>query len=230
MDIRKTHYTSSCYLTLTMLYLVSILATFIFIKKEIILPFLGVLSVSVFILPISFCCIDIITEVYGYYQAKKTVYVSVVAQGFFVLTCVIAASTPGGFTESNFANPKIYSIIVEPLPKVYIACLISLVAAALINSYLLARSKLILKGKFFWLRSLLTSWFGEAIYTIVGVSFFCIGRFSLLMTIHFIFISYFVNVVSTFILISPTAIIISLIRHFDFEASVSYEADVEKPI
>jgi uncharacterized PurR-regulated membrane protein YhhQ (DUF165 family) len=50
----------------------------------IVLPYLGLVPIDIFFTGIYFVLLDIVTEVYGYYEAKKMVYAGLLSYALFV--------------------------------------------------------------------------------------------------------------------------------------------------
>lgn len=204
---------------LCMLYILSICMGFLFIEKELTIPFFGIASAGVLILPFSFSFLDLIAEVYGYKYSKITVFSGLFAQGFFCLISYVLSCLPSshiGVTNTEqFAAPEAYHEIIRILPRVFFASAFSTTLGLLINTYLLSKWKVMFKGRYFGFRSLASSSIGEFIFTAIGVSIICIGRFPLMEMSHFILISFLAKIVITTLLTYPIAVVASILKDIE---------------
>lgn len=130
------------------------------------------MSSASLLIPVTYAVVDVVTEVYGYQLARKLIWYGIFAEIIF--------SVMG--TGSNFLpNPNFwqnsvhYEVVLSPLAKNLIAYVLASFCGLFLNSYLISRWKILLKGRFFILRSLGSSIFGEFIYVIVGFSIEFVG-------------------------------------------------------
>lgn len=118
--------------------------------------------------PFVFILDDIVAEIYGYKVARSLVICAFLFQALFIIICqiVLLMPCPNFFREQN----AYYLILGPQLFRIHMSGFVAFVSANLLNSYILSRWKILLKGKYFWLRSVGSSVFSEAFYTIVAIS------------------------------------------------------------
>ena len=117
--------------------------------------------------PFVFILDDIIAEIYGYRVTRCVILAGYAAQTLFVLICqlVIMAPYPSIFKESGA-----YSYILgSSLLRIDLSGFAAYIIANLINSYIITRWKVLLKGRHFWLRSIGSSLFSEALYSFLAI-------------------------------------------------------------
>jgi hypothetical protein len=164
-----------------------------------------VASSATFIISITFFLSDVIAEVYGYQKAKQVVFSGVVGLvlfssiGFFLQKL----STPPEYHRYAHA----YDIILNLLFRAGISNAVAIMIGSVINVYYVSRWKVILRGRYFWLRSLGSSIVGEAIYTIFVVSLLNIGLVSPKQFIQILFISYSYKLIFDLFAIFPTCLL-----------------------
>ena len=76
-------------------------------------------------------------------------------------------------TPSGWAYQESYDQVLGKLPRVAIASFLAIFVGAFINAYAISKWKILLRGRYFWLRSLGASAIGEFIFTIVPFSNYC---------------------------------------------------------
>lgn len=131
-------------------------------------------SVTVFYFPITYILADLLTEVYGYAQARKVTWYaffsSVIAGLIYWLISVIPAA-PG------FANNDAYITVFGQVPRILLGGWIAVFAGGISNDYILAKMKIWTKGKFLFLRTIGSTIVGEGINTFL---FYTIALYSIL--------------------------------------------------
>lgn len=117
--------------------------------------------------PLIFILDDIIAEIYGYKITQNMIFSGYLAQTVFVLICQLVMLSPH---PSFFKQGPAYVHILGPsLLRIHLSGFISYMIANLVNSYILTRWKILLKGRRFWLRSLGASLFSEALYSFLAI-------------------------------------------------------------
>jgi queuosine precursor transporter len=121
-------------------------------------------SVTVLYFPFTYLIGDILTEVYGYGQARRTIWISIL--------CSIAGSTVAGVqllvpAASFFEADTAFQTIFLPSLKISIAGLVAFFGGDFCNSYVLAKMKIWDKGKRLWARFVLSTVVGEGVNTVL---------------------------------------------------------------
>lgn len=132
--------------------------------------------------PLSYIFGDILTEVYGYKQSRKVIWMwfgslalmSVVIMLIWVLPA--AADRP---YQQDYMN------VLWLTPRIVIASLIAYTAGEFSNSYIMAKMKIAMQWKKLWMRTIGSTLVGEGIDTVlfVFIAFFGVFGNGLLLTI-----------------------------------------------
>lgn len=200
---------------LSMLYILSIITAFLFIPKETEITHLGIVSTGAFILPIAFVILNIIAEVYGYNIAKQTIWFGILSQIFFCIMTQVLLNISTVSTGVEYLSNGLYDKIFGDLPKVVFATSIAMLIALFLNTFLVCKWKIMLKGRYFWLRSLGASVIGEGILTLIGVLIICIGRDAPSLIWQFFLLSYLAKIVSTIIFCYPAAVFAAILKNIN---------------
>jgi len=129
---------------------------------QITLPYLGVFTfgAGVLFFPISYVFGDILTEVYGYARARKVIWAGFTGLGFAsFMAAVVVALPPAPFWNNQAA----YEIAFGSTWRIVLASMCAYFCGEFVNSYVLARMKIITAGKWLWTRTIGSTIFGEAV-------------------------------------------------------------------
>jgi len=125
-------------------------------------PALGVLTfgAGVLFFPISYVFGDVLTEVYGYARARKVIWAGFAALAFAsFMAAVVVALPPASFWKHQSA----YEIAFGSTWRIVGASTIAYFCGEFVNSYVLARMKILTAGKWLWTRTIGSTIFGEAV-------------------------------------------------------------------
>ncbi len=126
------------------------------------LPLLGVVTfgAGVLFFPISYVFGDILTEVYGYARARKVIWAGFAGLAFAsFMAAVVVALPPAPFWN----NQPAYEIAFGSTWRIVLASMCAYFCGEFVNSYVLAKMKIITAGKWLWTRTIGSTIFGEAV-------------------------------------------------------------------
>jgi queuosine precursor transporter len=155
---------------------------------------------------------DLIAEVYGYQVARQLIWMAIFCQIFFALTCATMAGLP---STHNWAHQEAYTQFLTRLPRVAVASSLAIIAGAFINAYAISKWKILLRGKYFWLRSLGASMIGELIFTVVSYTTEFFGIISTSNFLHLMAISYVIKLVINPILVFPLTFAVYALKQLE---------------
>ena len=186
------------YLVYVVMILLTIKFTITMLVYQTITVFGFTASLSIFLMPLWFFMLDVITEIYGYQIAKRLIICALMCQFMFTFACAVSVK----LSITNSGTAHLFSV----LPRVAIASLVGSICGSLLNSYLLEKYKIIFNGKYFILRCFCASIIGELIYTVItdSVAFIGIKPYSIIMQL--ITTSLIVKFITNPLMIIPTII------------------------
>ena len=126
------------------------------------LPLIGMMTfgAGVLFFPISYVFGDILTEVYGYSRARRVIWAGFAALGFAAfMASVVVALPPAPFWKHQAA----YEVAFGTAWRVAAASMVAYFCGEFVNSYVLARMKVMTKGRWLWTRTIGSTIFGEAV-------------------------------------------------------------------
>lgn len=130
------------------------------------LPVLGAVTfgAGVLFFPISYVFGDILTEVYGYDRARKVIWAGFAGLAFasFMATVVVALP-PAPFWNNQAA----YEVAFGSTWRIVLASMVAYFCGEFVNSFVLAKMKILTKGRWLWTRTIGSTIFGEAVDSVL---------------------------------------------------------------
>ena len=141
--------------------------------------------------PLSYIFGDILTEVYGYRKARQVIWT-----GFFSAALMSGVFAVVGFLPAakGWENQAAYDAILGIVPRIVIASLIAYFAGEFSNSFVLAKMKIITKGKMLWARTIGSTVVGEGVDTALFAAIAFYGTLPLEIFIALVASNYFFKV------------------------------------
>ncbi len=179
-------------------------------------------SVTVLYFPFTYLIADILTEVYGYAQARSVIWLSlfcsIVAAGVVDLALLVP---PAPF----FTQDSGYQQIFSAAPKMAIATLLAVFTGDICNSYVLAKLKIWSKGRRLWLRFVVSTVLGEGVNTLV---FYGIALYGVLpndLLVQGILMGWAVKTLVEVVLLPVTYPVVAFLKRVEGVDFYDYETD-----
>jgi queuosine precursor transporter len=120
--------------------------------------------------PLSYIFGDILTEVYGYGRSRRVIWMGFFAAMLMSVVFMIVGALP---PSPDWPNQAAYDAILGLTPRIVIASLTAYFLGEFVNSFILAKMKILTKGKHLWTRTIGSTLGGEFVDTaiFVGVAF-----------------------------------------------------------
>jgi uncharacterized integral membrane protein (TIGR00697 family) len=135
-----------------------------------------VLPAAVILFPVSYIFGDILTEVYGYANARKVIWTGFLCNLLAVLAIWVAGFLPavpfwsvGVFNSAETAQ-QAYTAILGFTPRLLTASFIAYLAGEFLNSFVMAKLKIRTQGKFLWVRTIGSTIVGEGVDSAIFIS------------------------------------------------------------
>ena len=147
-----------------------ITANIIAVKVVSLGPF--VLPAAVIIFPLSYIFGDILTEVYGYRWARKVIWLGFVCNLIFVIFVWVGqVLPPAPFWEGQEA----YVRILGYAPRLLVASFCGYLVGEFANSFVLAKMKILTRGRWLWSRTIGSTIVGQGLDTLIFITIAFIG-------------------------------------------------------
>lgn len=122
---------------------------------------------GILIFPITYIFGDILTEVYGYSRSRKIIWTGFSALILMSLIYWVVGLLPPAPT---WPNQEAYVSILGLVPRIVFASIIGYWAGSFSNSFVMAKMKLLTKGKHLWTRTIGSTIIGEGVDTVLFVT------------------------------------------------------------
>src|SRR5690349_11971979 len=126
------------------------------------LPVVGVLTfgAGVLFFPISYVFGDVLTEVYGYARSRRVIWAGFAGLAFAsFMAWVVVALPPAPFWQ----NQPAYEVAFGSAWRVSLASMFAYFCGEFVNSFVLAKMKILTEGKWLWTRTIGSTIFGEGV-------------------------------------------------------------------
>ncbi|OGV27551.1 MAG: hypothetical protein A3F18_08105 [Legionellales bacterium RIFCSPHIGHO2_12_FULL_37_14] len=194
---------------MSMLYMSIMLCNAILTNRYIGSDSLFVLG-GTFTSPFIFVLDDIIAEIYGYKITRALILSGFVAQTIFVMICQLVIHAPH---PSFFQAQAVYaSVLGASLFRINVSGFIAYIAANLVNSYILTRWKVLLKGRYFWLRSLGASSISEALYSLIAIVMMELASIPLKSIFQVVVLSFSIKALYSIVLAGPSNLLVNYLK------------------
>lgn len=119
--------------------------------------------------PVSYIFGDVLTEVYGYRRSRRVIWTGFACLALASVVFWLVGWLPGEAAWEEYAGEKAYNQILGGVSTggIVLASLSAYLVGEFANSYVLARMKVITKGRWLWTRTIGSTIVGEAVDTLV---------------------------------------------------------------
>ncbi len=124
------------------------------------------LPAAIIIFPLSYIFGDILTEVYGYRQARRVIWL-----GFFCNLIAVIAFWLAGLIPAYQADVQVaYGRIFNYVPRILAASFAAYLVGEFANSFILAKMKIKTRGRFLWSRTIGSTIVGQGLDAAVFIA------------------------------------------------------------
>jgi uncharacterized integral membrane protein (TIGR00697 family) len=138
--------------------------------------------------PISYVFGDVLTEVYGYKRSRRVIWVGFACLALSAFIFWIVRVMPGEATWQGYAGDNAYDAILGGMSTggIVLGSLAGYWTGEFTNSFILAKMKVLMDGRWLWARTIGSTIFGELVDTVMFVvvaSAFGVFPWSLFLTL-----------------------------------------------
>ena len=126
-----------------------------------------ILPAAIFIFPLSYIFGDILTEVYGYYWARRVIWLGFICNLIFVFFAWVGqVLPPAPFWQWQEA----YETILGYAPRLLVASFFGYLAGEFVNSFIMAKMKIKTRGRWLWSRTIGSTIVGQGLDTAIFIT------------------------------------------------------------
>jgi uncharacterized integral membrane protein (TIGR00697 family) len=115
---------------------------------------------GIIVFPLAYIFGDILTEVYGYAKARRAIWLGFFAALLMSAVLLIVQHLP---SAPFWGNQQAYESILGFVPRITVASIAAYWMGEFANSYVLARMKILTRGRWLWTRTIGSTVVGQAV-------------------------------------------------------------------
>lgn len=119
--------------------------------------------------PLSYIFGDVLTEVYGYAVSRRVIWIGFITMFLMAAVMAVVGMLPGNadWLGPNGFGQTAYDKILGSTPRIVIGSLMAFWAGSFLNDFILAKLKVLTKGRWLWTRTIGSTLVGEGVDTVV---------------------------------------------------------------
>jgi uncharacterized integral membrane protein (TIGR00697 family) len=184
-----------------------------------------VLSGGSFVMPFYYFLTDLITEVYGYQENRRITWMMFFCCLIFVFFSATIYKFPS-FHMPLLVNDVNQDLVKHLLRAVIGGTLITVLLTTFVNSYILSKLKIMLRGRNFFMRSLCASGFSQALEIFIECLALYIGYMSLKSILNMMLPIFLFHILMGIIILIPGRILMSMLKKAEgrdvYDVNVSF--------
>ncbi len=126
-----------------------------------------ILPAAVVLFPLSYIFGDILTEVYGYRRARRVIWLGFLCNLIFVLFAWVGQILP---PAPLWEGQEAYESILGYTPRLLAASFCGYFAGEFANSFVVAKMKILTRGRWLWSRTIGSSIVGQGLDTVIFIT------------------------------------------------------------
>ena len=135
-----------------------------------------VLPAAIIVFPVSYILGDVLTEVYGYHQARRVIWMGFACNLILVMAIVVGQVLPAA---SLWDGQAAYERILGYTPRILVASFLAYLVGEFSNSFVLAKMKIATHGRWLWTRTIGSTLVGQGLDSIVFITLAFVGTIPL---------------------------------------------------
>ena len=178
---------------------------------------------GVLIFPIAYIINDVIVEVWGYRKARLIIWsgfaVNIMAVLFFTLAIVLPAAP-------FWHNQEAFNTILGSTPRIIAASLMAYLIGSLLNAIVMSKVKVMMKGKNFSIRAILSTLVGETADSMIFILVAFAGNLPFKALIVMIFTQALIKTVYEILVLPLTIVVVKWVKKVEgsdiYDHAISY--------
>jgi uncharacterized integral membrane protein (TIGR00697 family) len=135
-----------------------------------------VVPAAIIIFPISYIAGDVLTEVYGYRQARVVIWLGFLCNLVTVIAIWLGQVLPAA---SFWDGQAAYERILGYTPRLLLASFLAYLVGEFANAFVLAKMKIATRGRWLWTRTIGSTLVGQALDSLVFITLAFVGTIPL---------------------------------------------------
>ncbi len=159
----KDNKVSVLFMLFSILFCVCLIAANVLETKQIAFGSIS-LTGGLIVFPVSYIINDCVCEVWGYKKTRMLIWTGFAMNFFFVMLGAICDMIPGA---PYWTNDEGFHAVFGLAPRIAFASFLAFICGSFVNAYVMSKMKLSSGGKYFSLRAVVSTIFGESVDSII---------------------------------------------------------------
>jgi len=171
-----------------------------------------VFTAGIIVFPITYIFGDILTEVYGYSRTRKVIWTGFICNAFMALVLWVAIKlppAPGWPLQEEFAK------VLGRVPRIVLASILGYWVGEFTNSYIMAKMKLLTKGRWLPARTISSTFVGQLTDSCTFVFCAFLFVFNISLILKTILFGWLFKVTYEIIITPITVLVINWLKRYE---------------
>lgn len=182
------------------------------------------ITAGIYIMPVYYFLEDMIAELYGYERARQVIWSVQVSALIFSIIISLADQLP---TPSNWQHAAAYTTVFAHVFRTILGGgLVAMLGGAFFNSYILSKWKILVQGRFFFVRSVGSCALGQLFQTTAGCFTLYLTILPFKMILKILLPLYFIQLIGCIIIAIPGSFLVAYIKRLEgfeiYDYGISY--------
>jgi queuosine precursor transporter len=171
-----------------------------------------VFGAGILFFPLGYVIGDVLTEVYGYARARRVIWAGFAALLFMAFMSWVVVSLP---PASGWDGQAAYESVFGQVPRIVLASIVAFWVGEFVNSYVMARMKLMTKGKHLWTRTIGSTLVGQGVDSLIfyPLAFWGVWENKAVLTV--LFTNWFLKVLWEAVLTPVTYVVVGWLKRHE---------------
>lgn len=182
------------------------------------------LPAGIILFPLAYLFGDVLAEVYGYATARRVIWSSLLALLVMIAAYEVARQLP---PAPFWTNQVEFDAVFSHVPRIVLASIAAYLCGEFTNSFIVAKMKVLTKGRGMAMRFVASTVAGQFVDTTVFVAIAFLGVFAPLELVSLVFSAWLVKVAWEVIALPATVPFVRWLKkvenvdHFDYDTNFS---------
>lgn len=169
----------------------------------------GIFGAGILFFPLSYVLGDVLTEVYGYARTRRVVWAGFAAVAFMAFMSFVVVALP---PAPGWGGQEAYEAVFGIAPRIVLASMVAFWAGEFSNAFVMARMKMLTKGRKLWTRTIGSTVVGQGVDSLIFYPVAFIGIWSTEQIITVLLTNYALKVIWEIFLTPVTYVIIGRLK------------------
>lgn len=180
------------------------------------------LDAGTLLFPISYIFGDVLVEVYGYARSRRVIWMGFGFNLFAALLLAIIVALP---PSPEWQMQEAFATILGQTPRIVVGSLLAFWCGEFVNSYVMAKMKILTGGQYLWTRTIGSTMVGQAVDTVLFQTIAFAGVWETPLLLRVILWNYTAKVLYEALATPITYAVVGFLKRAEQEDYYDYDTD-----